>query len=111
MTEKELKNHDGLGQRIDDSFSCLELPCAPTLRRCNESDPFPPCEELRRWPSGFVPRELADLSESEMSEEDPQKFVYSDSEMEAWGQFVGQLLDEIEGPVLPQARRRLFLRG
>ena len=91
--------------------SFLELPTAVQLRHTDSSDLFPPCEALRSWPAGFRAGEHADLNQEEMDETDPSKFVYSDGELEAWGQIVGQLLATVEGPVIQPANRNLFLQG
>ena len=76
----------------------LDLPAPPWLRPCSRRDPFPPCGELLAWPANYPAGELADLTEAEAAEEDPARFVYSDAEMEAWGQIVAALIDEMQAP-------------
>jgi hypothetical protein len=43
---------------------------------------------------GFTAGPFADLSDTEMEEVDPDRFVYSDLEMEAWLACVASLLGE-----------------
>jgi hypothetical protein len=84
--------------RVDDIE--LEVPAPPWVRLPSRRDPFPPCEALRAWPQNVSVGELADLTEAEMAEDDPERFVYSDAELEAWAQIVASLLDETTGPTL-----------
>ena len=68
---------------------------APAWQRpISQRDPFPPCAALRTWPQNYPVGELADLSEAEAAETDPDHFVYSDVEMEAWAQIVSELLGD-----------------
>ena len=78
----------------------LEVPAPPWVRLPSRRDPFPPCEALRAWPQNVSVGELADLTEAEMEEDNPECFVYSDAELEAWAQIVASLLDETTGPAL-----------
>jgi len=79
----------------------LDSPAPPWVRISSRRDPFPPCLELSRWPSNYPVGELADLSEEEQRETDPDRFVFSDGEMEAWALIVSAELDELVGPRLP----------
>lgn len=76
---------------VDDDI--LEAPAPPWVRLVSRRDPFPPCGELATWPKNYPVGELADLSEAEAAEEDPDRFVFSDGEMEAWVQIVGDVVD------------------
>lgn len=72
----------------------LEEPAPPWVRLSSRRDPFPPCAALAAWPQNYPVGELADLTDAEAAEEDPDRFVFSDGEMEAWAQIVSEMLDD-----------------
>jgi len=84
----------------DDELEFADIPPPVWLRRRNQSDVFPCCDELLGWPVGVCAGEFADLSEAEMAETDPLSFVYSDAEMEAWSTMVAEVLRELSEPRL-----------
>lgn len=79
----------------------LEEPAPPWVRVVSRRDPFPPCAALAFWPKNCSAGVLADLSPEEEAEEDPDRFVFSDGEMEAWVDCVHLVADEVVGPRLP----------
>ncbi len=78
----------------------LEVRAPPWVRISSRRDPFPPCAELARWPANYPVGDLADLTEEEAAEEDPNRFVFSDGEMEAWAMIVATELDKLGRPQL-----------